>query len=153
MIKIYLYFHFSLLAWTSDITARAHFYFTEHEPDGLVRTPEGNIVIESKRKERGNVTAIEAEEILGKGARYDPIANVTIGFPDFVEEAKKNVPKNKITLIKASVLGEILVRFWEGKLDQKDVISILKSTTYIRSLYKKGNRQTQMILVFLTFYI
>ena len=108
----------------------------EHEADGLVRTPEGNIVIESKRKERGNVTAIEAEEILGKGARYNPIANVTIGFPDFVEEAKKNVPKTKITLIKASVLGEILVRFWEGKLDQKDVISILKSTTYIRSLYK-----------------
>lgn len=112
----------------------------EHEPDILVRTPKGNIAIESKRKERGNVTAKEAEEILGKGARYNPIANVTIGFPDFVEEARKNVPKTKITLLKASVLGEILVRHWEGKIDQDDVISILKSGKYIYSLYKTGAR-------------
>ena len=112
----------------------------EHEPDGLVRTPEGNIVIESKRKERGNVTAIEAEEILGKGARYDPIANVTIGFPDFVEDAKKNVPKTKITLVKASVLGEILVRFWEGKLNREDVISLLKSGKYIYGLHNTKGR-------------
>ena len=108
----------------------------EHEPDILVRTPEGNILIESKRKERGNVTAIEAEEILGKGARYTPVTNLTIGFPDFVEEAKKNVAKTKITLLKASVLGEILLQCWQEKLDQEDVISLLKSGKYIRSLYK-----------------
>jgi len=115
----------------------------EHEVDGLVTTPEGKIAIEGKRKkEKGNVSAKEAEEVLGKGARHNPIANVTIGYPDFVEEAKRNAPHAKITLIKVSVLGEILIKFWEGKLSKEDVLGIMKSGKYISSLsgYERENR-------------
>jgi len=113
----------------------------QHEPDGLVRTDEGNIVIECKRKEKGNVTAREAEEILGKGAKHEPIAYVTIGFPDFVEEAKTNVQNTKITLMKVSIIGEMLLQFLEGKIKQDDIIKLLSSGTYIRGLYKTGVRE------------
>jgi len=106
----------------------------EHDVDGLVRLVEGNIVVECKRKERENITAREAEEVIGKGARYNPIANVTIGLPDFAESSIKNAPKAKVTLIKASLLGELLLHIWKGELDQGYVISLLKSKTYIHSL-------------------
>ena len=106
-----------------------------HEVDGLVTIPEGKIVIEGKRKEKGNVLAREAEEVLGKGARHNPISYVTIGFPDFVDEAKKNAPNAKITLIKASALGDILIAFWEHKLSKEDIINVLRSEKYISSLY------------------
>jgi len=93
-------------------------------------------LIEGKRKEKGNVLAREAEEVLGKGARHNPISYVTIGFPDFVDEAKKNTPNTKIALIKASALGDILIAFWEHKLSKEDIINVLRSEKYISSLYR-----------------
>ncbi|MHA1828350.1 MAG: DEAD/DEAH box helicase [Candidatus Heimdallarchaeaceae archaeon] len=113
-----------------------------HGPDILVHVPEGVIVIECKRKENKHVPAREAEEILGKGASFKPIANVTIGFPDFVEEAQKNVKHTNITLMKASILGEILLKVWEGQLSKDDVISILRSGQYVNRLSeKKSNNE------------
>ncbi|MCD6445590.1 restriction endonuclease, partial [Candidatus Bathyarchaeota archaeon] len=71
-----------------------------HEPDCLIEINQEKMVIECKRK-KGNelVSATEAEEIKGKGARYNPEAEITIGYPDFSEEAIKNVKHTKITLI------------------------------------------------------
>jgi len=106
----------------------------KHEVDGIVTIPEGKIVIEGKRKEKANVLATEAEEVLGKGARHNPISYVTIGFPDFVEEAKRNASNAKVTLIKASVVGDILIAFWERKLSKENIINILRSGKYIASL-------------------
>ncbi|MFC1803525.1 DEAD/DEAH box helicase [Thermoproteota archaeon] len=109
----------------------------QHGPDILIYTPDGDIVIECKRKESRNVSAREAEEILGKGASFNPIANVTIGFPDFVEEAQKNVQNTKITLIKVPILGEVLLRVWSGKIGKDEVLSILKSGQYVKRLDDK----------------
>ena len=101
-----------------------------HEPDILIKIPAGNIVIEAKRKKKGSVNALEAEEILGKGAKYKPIANVTIGYPDFADVAKQNV-NSKITLISAAMLGQLLVEFWGGKIKDAEVLSLLCFGKYI----------------------
>jgi len=102
----------------------------QHEPDILVHAPDGNIVIESKRKESGLVSALESEEILGKGAKYKPIAHVTVGYPDFVELAKNNAPNSKIRLITAVKVGEMLIRFWKGEITTTDVLGLLKTCGY-----------------------
>lgn len=101
-----------------------------HEPDCLIEIPEGKIVIECKTT-KGLVSAKEAEEILGKGAKYDPIANITIGNPDFCEEAIKNVEHTKITLISARMFAELLLQFWEGKIKEIDVLNMLRSGKYV----------------------
>ena len=102
-----------------------------HEPDIVIKTVSGNIVVEAKRHQKGSVTALESEEILGKGAKYNPIANVTIGYPDFAEVAKQNVNSSKVTLISAAMFGKILVQFWAGKIKKEDVFSFLSCGKYI----------------------
>ena len=102
----------------------------QHEPDILMHAPDGNIVIESKRKESGLVSALESEEILGKGAKYKPVAHVTVGFPDFVELAKSNAPNSKIRLITGVKVGEMLIRFWKGEITTTDVVKLLKTCGY-----------------------
>jgi helicase len=99
----------------------------QHEPDIIVQTETGNIAIEVKRREKRRVSAIEAEEILGKGAKYKPIAHVTIGYPDFVDVAKQNAISSKVTLIPAPILSEMLIRFWEGRIKAKEILDLLKS--------------------------
>ncbi|RLI45691.1 hypothetical protein DRO69_04725 [Candidatus Bathyarchaeota archaeon] len=115
---------------------------SSHEPDCLIKLEEGNIVIECKRK-TGNkfVSATEAEQILGKGAKYDPIARVTIGYPDFVDIAKQNVHKTGITLMTHVNLAEILIAFWEGKITRDEVIDILKKgeVVYLHNLNRKDS--------------
>jgi len=110
---------------------------SSHEPDLLIEVNEGKIVVECKRK-KGNklVSATEAEEILGKGARYKPVANVTIGYPDFVNDAKENTQNTKITLITHIALIEILLAFWEGKISKDEVIAILRSGKYVDKVFK-----------------
>jgi len=102
----------------------------KHEPDCLIEIPEGKIVIECKTT-KGLVSAKEAEEILGKGAKYDPLANITIGKPDFCDEAIKNTEHTKITLISARMFAELLLQFWEGKINRSDILNVLKSGKYI----------------------
>jgi hypothetical protein len=94
-------------------------------------------LLECKRK-IGNklVSATEAEEILGKGAKYNPIAKVTIGYPDFVDDAKENTQDTKITLITHITLIEILLAFWEGKISKEEVIAILRSGKYVDKVFK-----------------
>lgn len=102
--------------------------------DGLVKTKEGTIVIEGKRKEAGNISAKEAEEVRGKGARHNPIAYVTIGYPDFAEEAQENAKHTGTTLLRAHIIGEALVSYWERKFSGEDMINILKSRRYLSAL-------------------
>jgi regulator of replication initiation timing len=99
----------------------------QHGPDILVQTSEGLIAIEVKRREKGKVSAIESEEILGQAANYKPIANVTIGYPDFVEVAKQNAISSKVALIPAPMLGEMLTRLWTGNIKTDKVLELLKS--------------------------
>ncbi|MDF2956317.1 MAG: Replicative superfamily II helicase [Candidatus Alkanophagales archaeon MCA70_species_2] len=106
-----------------------------HEPDLLIEVEGGKIVVECKRK-IGNkfVSATEAEEILGKGAKYNPIAKVTIGYPDFEDVAKQNADRTKITLTTHVALAEMLLAFWERKISQEEIIEILKSGKYVESI-------------------
>lgn len=106
----------------------------EHEPDIIVHTDDGDIAIELKRKENGKVSTIESEEILGKGAKYNPIANVTIGYPDFVDVAKENSPSAGITLISVPVFGEILIAYWENNIKTKEILTILKKGRIITKI-------------------
>src|SRR6266571_7521146 len=110
----------------------------EHDVDVIIETQEGMIVIEGKRYDNRNVSAKGAEEIMGKGARHNPIARVTIGYPDFADEAKWNSPRAKVTLISASVLGDMLIGFWQGKLTQEDIIRTLKSNRCVDDPYQEA---------------
>jgi replicative superfamily II helicase len=102
--------------------------------DALVITQQGKIAIEGKRKESGNVSAKEAEEIRGKGARHKPISYVTVGYPDFVEESRSNAKNTRTTLIRADIIGEAMLSYWEGNFDSDDMIDILKSGRYVDEL-------------------
>jgi len=106
-----------------------------HEPDCLIETEEGKIIVECKRK-TGNklVSAKEAEEILGKGAKYNPIAKVTIGYPDFGDVTKQNASRTKITLITHVTLAEMLLAYWEGKISKEKIIKVLKSGKYVEKI-------------------
>jgi helicase len=116
-----------------------------HDVDVIIETENGKIVIESRRLERkGNVSANEAEEVIGKGAKYKPIANVTVGYPDFSDEAKRNASKSKVTLIPASVVGELLIGFWQEKLDREAVLQTLMSGRYVEDAYQES-RQLELI--------
>lgn len=107
-----------------------------HDPDCLIELDEGRIVIECKREKGKNlVSAKEAEEIRGKGAKYRPIAEITVGYPDFSDNAINNVKNTHITLITHTVLAEILIKFWEGKITKDKIIEILKSGKYINEDY------------------
>lgn len=102
-----------------------------HEVDILLQSDDGKIVVECKRKSKELVGAKEAEEILGEGAKHKPVAFVTIGFPGFSEAAISNTAKTGITLIPHSTLGQILIAFWDKKLNRDDVWIILKSQKHI----------------------
>jgi len=106
-----------------------------HEPDLLIEVEGGKIVVECKRK-IGNkfVSATEAEEILGKGAKYNPIPKATIGYPDFEDVAKQNADMTKITLITHVSLAEMLLAFWERKISKEKIIEILKSGKYVENI-------------------
>lgn len=70
-----------------------------HEPDVVIEDDDEKIVIECKRNKSGTklVTAKEAEGILGKGAKYRPVANITVGYPDFGKPAIDNMKHTNIT--------------------------------------------------------
>lgn len=105
-----------------------------HNVDVVITTEYGKIVIECKRKKKGCVSATEAEEIRGKGARYNPIAYVTVGHPCFSDDAMKNSFNTKITMFEAFKLGEMLIRYWNDEFNKDDIISILKYGRYIHRL-------------------
>ena len=112
-----------------------------HGPDALIITDEGKIVVEGKRKENGKkVRANESEEIRGKGASFTPIVYVTLGYPDFVEEAIEASRHTKTTLIRADIIGEALIAFWKGKFTKEGMIKLLKNEAYIENLDKSINQ-------------
>jgi hypothetical protein len=69
---------------------------------------------------------------------------VTIGYPDFADEARKNCPNAKVTLISAAVLGDMLIGFLEKKLNQDDIIRILKSARYVEDPYQES-RELELV--------
>lgn len=77
------------------------------------------------------VTASEAEEVLGKGAEYNPIGHITLGFPYFSRAAIKNTKNTKITLLKVSVIGEMLIKYWQNSISVNEIIDLLLSGTSI----------------------
>jgi helicase len=106
---------------------------SSHEPDCIIETTDGKITVECKRKitEKRFVSANEAEEILGKGSKYNPICYVTIGYPDFSKDAIDNVKASQVTLITINALAKMLIRFWEGKLSKDRIIEIIKSKKHV----------------------
>jgi len=105
-----------------------------YDVDGLVTIPDGRIAIECKRKAKGMVSANEAGEVLSKGAQHNPIAYLAIGFPDFTDEAKRNAARAKIALLRAPLLAEILLGFWEAKLSKDEIVAILRSENYVADI-------------------
>jgi helicase len=110
---------------------------SQHEVDVIIETSDGKIAVEGKRFDQRNVSAREAEEVIGKGSKHKPIASVTIGYPDFADEAKRNSSRAKVTLIRASVLGDMLIAHWEGKVSQKQILKILKSERHVEDPYQE----------------
>jgi len=110
----------------------------------IIDTPEGKIVIEGRRLDQRNVPATEAQEVIGKGSKQSPIANVTVGYPDFADEAKRNTQRAHVTLIRASILGDILVEFWQGKLSQDEIFRPLKSQRYVEDPYQESKELTRL---------
>jgi helicase len=121
---------------TNEFGINATFVGTkdEHEPDIIIPTAEGKIVIELKRRQRGKVSVIESEEIYGKAAKYKPIALVTIGYPDFVDVAKQNATSANITLISVPIFAEMLIEYWNGTIDSQSILTALKQGKYIYQL-------------------
>ncbi len=113
-----------------------------HEADVIIEDDGGKIVIECKRYDNRNVSAKEAEEVLGEGARHNPIAHVTIGYPDFADDAKLNCTTARVTLLPASVLGEILIGFWQKKISREDVLKTLKSARYVEDPFQESTELT-----------
>ena len=103
----------------------------EHEPDILIETSEGDIYFECKRRKRGKVSTKEAEEILGKAAKFKFIAQGTIGHPDFVAVAQRNAINANITLLPTKFLGEILLKHWKEEINSSNIIEIFKTKRYV----------------------
>ena len=112
----------------------------QHEPDILIEIEEGNIIFECKRKESGKVSAKESEEILGKSAKYKPIAQGTIGHPEFNRVAQRNAINANLTLIPTSLLGEVLIKFWNKEINHNDIINLLRIGRYIK-IYDEFKRE------------
>jgi hypothetical protein len=101
-----------------------------HDIDGLIEMQGHRITFDCKRNDDSNlVKATQAEEILGKSASYEPADKVTIGYPDFSQDAMNNCNKANLTLISCRKLGEILVLFWEGKMTHDNILALLQSRT------------------------
>jgi hypothetical protein len=70
---------------------------------------------------------------------------VTIGYPDFVEVAKENANSSKITLITATMIGEIVTQFWKGGITAANILSLLKSSKYVYELGSYCLKQKQSL--------
>jgi len=116
-----------------------------HEVDVIIETDSGKIVVEGKRYDNRNVSAREAEEVIGKGAKHKPVAHVTIGYPDFSDEAKWNCQRAKVTLISASVLGDVLIAFWQEKLTRDDILKTLASNRCVEDPYQEAKELTVIL--------
>jgi len=81
-----------------------------HGPDYVIKEDQDIIAIECKGKKNHNlISAVEAEEILGKGKKYSPTVFVTIGKPDFSDEAIRNCQKARVTLLPIAALARALL--------------------------------------------
>jgi helicase len=119
-----------------DMGLDAKFLGNTSRVDGLITTTNGQIALECKRKEKENVGAKDAEEVLGKAAEFRPIAHVTIGYPGFTHEAGKNCVNSKVTLIPLPILGELLIGFWTGEFSSDRVLELLFSAKHVLSIPK-----------------
>ena len=103
-----------------------------HRPDVLVHLKEGSIVIQcTARIEKNYVGIKKAGEILSQGPRYNPIAYIVVGRPDFDTRAIQNAFQIEKTqnykIIPLNVLCEMVVRFCENKLSIDNLVDVLKT--------------------------
>ena len=102
-----------------------------HEPDVIINSSKGRLIFEGKRKEGGKVNTKEAEEILGKGAKYNPEIFGTFGHPDFVKVAQKNALNAELTLIPTHIFGSILIKYLKSELTNSNILDILSAKNYV----------------------
>jgi len=113
-----------------------------HRPDALTYVGETEDVLiawEFKAKEKNLVTQEEANEILSEGARYSPMALVTVGKPDFdalpIENAAYMAKRENYKLIPLEFLCELAIDVWEGKRTEQQVHEILLNARgYLNSM-------------------
>lgn len=110
-----------------------------HGIDILVNTSEGAIVIECKRIGKGCVSAGESEQILGRGEKHNPISRVTVGHPYFSREAIDNAKNTKVTLLRGSMIGEMIISFWNHTSTKENVIATLKSGVHVTNVSQNLN--------------
>lgn len=113
-----------------------------HRPDAITyvgETEDALIAWEFKAKKKNLVTQEEANEILSEGARYSPVAFVTVGKPDFdalpIENAAYMAKRENYKLIPLEFLCELAIDVWEGKRTEQQVHEILLNARgYLNSM-------------------
>lgn len=104
----------------------------EGEPDNLLHLPSNRVIAFSvTARENKNVSMKKAGEIIASAARYKPVARVVVGRPDFHELAIKNADAIvadgiNYKLVPVSLLAEMYVRVFEGRLSEDDVLRVLE---------------------------
>jgi len=104
----------------------------EGEPDHLLYLSNDRVTAFSlTARENRKVSMKKAGEIIPGAARYNPVARVVIGRPDFHELAIKNAGEIvadgiNFKLIPIPLLAEMYIRTLEGRLGEDDVLRILK---------------------------
>lgn len=102
-----------------------------HDVDGIIETDSGNIVIEGKRQSIDRVGPVEAEEVWGKGKKHDPIAYVTLGYPDFTTGSIENVHYTGITLLPHYVVADWVIEYHKGSITSDEITENLRSGEYL----------------------
>jgi len=102
-----------------------------HDVDGIIQTESGNIVIEGKRQDSDRVGPVNSEEVWGKGQKHDPIAFVTLGYPDFTTGSIENVYHTGITLVPHYVVADWIIEYYRGNLTTDEIIENLMSGEYL----------------------
>ncbi len=102
-----------------------------HDVDGLIITEDGNIVVEGKRQESDRVGPVKSEEVWGKGQKHDPIAYVTLGYPDFTTGSIENVHYTGITLLPHYIVADWIIEYQQGNITIENIIEDLRSGEYL----------------------
>lgn len=96
------------------------------EPDVVIHTDSGQIVIGCTRREAKAITWAKAREVLGSTGVRDVRAYVVLGAPEFHPDAIRNAqglpPEQPLSLLERSVLGHAIIDCLTGASDPSSLL-------------------------------
>ncbi len=103
------------------------------EPDLAIPLKGGLLVIEckTKRSEDGTINLHAAFEVKAKAAHLDPVGMVTLGKPAFDRLPIERAVAGGLCLITHVTLCEAVIQIWEGTLDSKALLKLLRRPGYL----------------------